>query len=195
MSFIDEKLKPVFPDREFIIDEQGIIKVQGTVDTLISILSRLHNEVSFESLQTIACADWIEDEKLHLNYIMYSYTYNETIFVSIKLPRELKDDGSKRTVVSIPSVTSIWPQASHFEREIWEMYGVSVSGHSNLKEFFLENWQDLPPLRRDFDTLEFVNEKFDFRSGREDALKVSVERKKVRERKAAEKAAKEAKDE
>ena len=195
MSFIDNRLKPLFPNSEFTIDEQGIIKVEVTVDNLITVLTRLHSELTFESLQTISCADWLEDEVLHINYILYSYTHNQTIFVAVKLPRELKDDGSKRTVATIPSVHSIWPQANPFERELWEMFGVSITGHLNLKELFLEDWQDIPPLRRDFDTLKFVNDNFEFRPGREDALKVSVERKKVRERKAAEKAAKEGSDE
>lgn len=189
MSFIESTLQPSFPNREFITDEQGIIITECALNELMTTVLRLHNELSFESLQTISCTDWIEEGLLHLNYIMYSYTHNQTVFVKVKLPRELKDDGSKRTIASIPSLESIWPQSNHFERELWEMYGVSVTGHSNLKEFFLEDWQDLPPLRRDFDTLEFVNDKFDFRPGREDAKNVATERKRVREAKAVAKAA------
>jgi len=183
VSFLEEKLKPLFPAKEFAADEQGISKLTIDVSELVTVISRLHNELSFESLQTIACADWIEEEHFLLNYILYSYTHNETVFVSVRLNRELKDDGSKRTTSSIPSLETIWPQANQFERELWEMFGISVTGNSSLKEFFLENWQDLPPLRREFDTMQFVNDHFDFRPGREDAMNVAEERKKVKVRK------------
>ncbi|QEN03902.1 NADH-quinone oxidoreductase subunit C [Thiospirochaeta perfilievii] len=188
MSLIIDNLRSFFPNMDFTRDSTGLIKCEVTVNELMTIVLRLHNELSFESLQTISCTDWIEENTLHLNYILYSYTHNETVFVAVKIPRELADDGSKRTVVFIPSLEKIWPQANHFERELWEMFGISVTGHSNLKEFFLEDWQNLPPMRRDFDTLDFVNQKFDFRPGREDNKDVTAERKRVRGVKAALKA-------
>ena len=178
MSFVEDKLQPLFPTVEFTTDEQGIIKMETSVNELITTLTRLHTEVPFETLETISATDWIEDETIHLNYILYSYTYNETLFVALNIPRTLKDDGSKRTIATVPSVHTIWPQANQFEREIWEMMGVSVTDHPHLKEFFLENWQEIPPMRRDFDTLQFVNDNFEFRSGREDAMSVAEERKK-----------------
>ncbi|MBN2618625.1 MAG: NADH-quinone oxidoreductase subunit C [Spirochaetales bacterium] len=186
MSFINDKLIPTFPGYNITTDDQGIHKINIEIDNLITIASRLHNELNFESLQTISCADWIEDGYLQLNYIFYSYEFNQTVFVSLNLPRELKDDGSKRTISTIPSLQNIWPQANHFERELWEMFGVSVTGHNSLKEFFLEDWQQIPPMRRDFDTLDFVNNSFEFRPGREDAMDVATERKRVREAKASE---------
>jgi NADH-quinone oxidoreductase subunit C len=180
MSFIESKLKPLYPNCEFTTDAQGIIKVDVIVSELVGMLTRFHNEAGFELLNTISCTDWIEDGTLHLNYILYSYEFNETLFLKVKLPRELKEDGSKRTIAELPSVHTIWPQAANFERELWEMYGVNVTGHTDLREFFLEDWQGPPPNRRDFDTLEFVNSKFDFRAGREDAKSVKEERAKLK---------------
>jgi len=188
VNFIETNLQPRFPNLEFSVDGQGIIKTETTTAELLGLLSRFHHESGFELLDTISCADWIEEGTLHLNYILYSYEHNQTLFVTVKLPRELKDDGSKRTIAELPSVSSIWPQAEDFERELWEMFGVNVTGHNDLREFFLEDWQDLPPNRRDFDTLKFVNDHFDFRVGREDAKSVAEERKRLKDLRDAEKA-------
>ena len=79
------------------------------------------------------------------------------------------------------------------ERDLCEMYGIDFVGNTNLKELSLENWVHTPPLRREFDTLKFVNENLTFREGRDDNLDVKVEMKRIRaEKKAAKKLAEEA---
>jgi NADH-quinone oxidoreductase subunit C len=91
-----------------------------------------------------------------------------------------------RENASLPTMHKIWPQAEIMEREMHEMFGVDFPGHPTLIDFALEFWNDLPPMRRDFDTLEFVNKMDPFRKGqREDNLDVKVEMKKRREAKKA----------
>ena len=34
-------------------------------------------------------------------------------------------------------------------------------------EFLLEGWNDMPPMRRDFDTVKYCEDTYDFRPGRE----------------------------
>jgi NADH-quinone oxidoreductase subunit C len=84
------------------------------------------------------------------------------------------------------------------ERDLSEMYGIDFIGNKNLKELSLENWIHTPPLRREFDTLKFVNEHLSFRDGRDDNMDVKAEMKRLRALKKAkkeqEKRAKEAKD-
>ena len=76
------------------------------------------------------------------------------------------------------------------------MYGIDFVGNENLKELSLENWVHTPPLRREFDTLEFVNNNLTFREGRDDNVDTKAETKRLRAIKKAEKeAAKKAKEE
>ena len=82
------------------------------------------------------------------------------------------------------------------ERDLHEMYGIDFIGNENLKELSLENWVHTPPLRREFDTLEFVNNNLTFREGRDDNVDTKVETKRLRAlKKAAKEAAKKAKEE
>jgi len=108
----------------------------------------------------IACTDWIEENIFELTYILYSYERKLQILVKTNIDRE-----SAMTNTIIP----LWTQAETFEREIHEMYGIEFNGNNRLTEFMLEDWKFMPPLRRDFDTVEFVNQQYDVRPGREDA--------------------------
>jgi NADH-quinone oxidoreductase subunit C len=50
----------------------------------------------------------------------------------------------------VPSVIAIWPTADWHEREAWDMMGISVEGHPNLKRILMdEDWEG-HPLRKDY---------------------------------------------
>jgi len=95
----------------------------------------------------------------------------------------------------IESLVGSFKQAEIMERDLHEMYGIEFVGNDNLVELSLENWIHTPPLRREFDTLEFVNNNLTFRDGRDDNMDVKKEMKRLRALKKAQKeAAKKAKE-
>jgi NADH-quinone oxidoreductase subunit C len=85
-----------------------------------------------------------------------------------------------RVESQLPTLLKLFPQAEVMERDLHEMYGIKFIGNPTLYDFALEDWQEIPPLRREFDTLKYVNEHFDFRKGREDNRDVKAEIKRRR---------------
>ncbi|MBM2831505.1 MAG: nuoC [Dehalococcoidia bacterium] len=51
---------------------------------------------------------------------------------------------------SVPSVFSLWRGADYQEREVYDLLGVTFSGHPNLKRILLWDGFDGHPLRRDY---------------------------------------------
>ncbi len=51
---------------------------------------------------------------------------------------------------SVPSVIEIWPTADWHEREAWDLMGVGITGHPNLKRILLEDDWEGHPLRKDY---------------------------------------------
>ena len=50
----------------------------------------------------------------------------------------------------VPSVIPVWPTADWHEREAWDMMGIAIEGHPNLKRILLDDDWDGHPLRKDY---------------------------------------------
>ncbi len=109
-------------------------------------------ENGFRHFVALSCIDWIKDEKMELVYHLFSYDEKEDVFLSIYLPR---DEPRYKTL------RHLFPQIETYEREIHEMFGVEFEGNDRLNEFILEDWDDMPPMRKDFDTVKYAREKYE----------------------------------
>ena len=51
---------------------------------------------------------------------------------------------------SVPSVVGVWPTADWHEREAWDMMGIPVDEHPNLRRILLDDDWEGHPLRKDY---------------------------------------------
>jgi NADH-quinone oxidoreductase subunit C/D len=73
-------------------------------------------------------------------YHLFSFERNEYIRMKTAL-----HDGS----LSLDSITSLWPAANWYEREVWDMFGISFSGHPHLQRILMPRSWTGHPLRKD----------------------------------------------
>jgi NADH:ubiquinone oxidoreductase subunit C len=86
----------------------------------------------------------LDDMKANEIEVLYHFVNGSAnVNLRVRIPR---DNGS------IPSVCSLIPAATFFERELSEMFGINVIGTPNPDRLFLpDEWPtDAPPLRKDF---------------------------------------------
>jgi NADH:ubiquinone oxidoreductase subunit C len=50
----------------------------------------------------------------------------------------------------VPSVVTVWPTADWFEREAWDLMGINVEGHPNLKRLIMDDDWEGHPLHKDY---------------------------------------------
>jgi len=66
------------------------------------------------------------------------------------------------------SIHTLWAQAWTYQRELRELWGIDFPGSPRIEEdFCLEGWDEIPPMRREFDTVEYCERTFESRDGRE----------------------------
>jgi len=106
----------------------------------------------FVHLSAISVADWLEEGKYELTYHLWSYDNKVLVTVKTKIDRNRPE---------INSVIPIWNESAQIhERELHELFGVKFKGNPDLSPLFLEDWNQMPPFRKDFDWREYVREKF-----------------------------------
>ncbi|MEN8223209.1 MAG: NADH-quinone oxidoreductase subunit C [Acidobacteriota bacterium] len=121
--------------------------VEAGNSQIVPLLSYLKSDKGFSHLSLISCVDWLEDNKFQLVYILWNRVKKNNLILKCSIDREKAEH---RTIMNI------YPVAEIYEREIRELYGVNFEGNPTQNEdFVLEDWENIPPMRRDFDTLEY----------------------------------------
>ena len=73
-------------------------------------------------------------------YHLLSYAGN----TDIRLKVALRSDDT-----TLPTAVGIWPCAGWYEREAWDMFGVTFEGHPDLRRILLPPWWEGHALRKD----------------------------------------------
>ncbi len=124
----DREEMSVYIDRAYIREAAVVLKDDATL--------------KYDFLSDLTCVDVYPNEpRFQVIYHLLSMTRKERLRLKVWLAG---DDAS------VESLTSVWPGANFFEREVWDLFGVRFLGHPNLSRIMMpENWEG-HPLRKDY---------------------------------------------
>ena len=90
-------------------------------------------------------------ERFEVVYNLLSLSLNHRVRVIVTTDAE----------TPVPSVSAIWPCATWYEREAWDMYGIIFEGQSDLRRILTDYGFEGHPLRKDFPLTGFVEVRYD----------------------------------
>src|SRR5262245_4250089 len=98
-------------------------------------------DAAFDLCSDVTVTDWPpRAERFDVVYMLYSTRHRHRIRVKAKV----KEDQP------LASVSGVWPAANWLEREIWDMFGVNLTGHPDRRRILMpEDWQGFPQ-RKDY---------------------------------------------
>ena len=86
-----------------------------------------------------------EEPRFEVVYLLMSLEPPARIRLKARLPGRAPE---------IASVTTLWPAADWFEREVYDFFGIHFSGHPDLTRILMpDDWEGYP-LRKDFPLVE-----------------------------------------
>lgn len=131
----------VIQEGKFDRDEMSIYIERSAIREACALL-RDNPACPFNFLSDVTCVDWYPSEpRFEVIYHLLSIPQKERVRLKVRL--------SGDTPV-VESITSVWPAANFFEREVYDLFGVRFTGHPYLRRIQMpENWEG-HPLRKDY---------------------------------------------
>ncbi len=134
--------------------QAGEIVAEVEPGSLTAVLTHLrdHDEFACEQLMDLCGVDWPERPKrFDVVYNLLSIAHNHRLRIIVQT------DG----ISAIPSVHEIWPCATWWEREAWDLFGILFSGQPDLRRILTDYGFEGHPLRKDFPLTGFVEVRYD----------------------------------
>lgn len=114
---------------------------------------RDHVNTQFKCCLDVTAVDFPERAaRFEVVYHLLSPKWNNRIRVKVCVDE----------LTPVPSVSRVWKSANWFEREVWDMYGVFISGHPDLRRILTDYGFTGHPLRKDFPLSGYTEVRYDY---------------------------------
>ena len=158
MEQLINKIKQMIDLEKFTKQRDDLYFFTVREEQLELILSYLKDNEGFTHLAFLQAVDYIEDNKFQLIYMLNNYNIKVNLGIKVFIDREKAE---------MTSIHKLWAHAWQYQRELHEMYGIDFPESPRVHEsFVLEGWEEIPPMRRDFNTLEYSTKTYYQRPGR-----------------------------
>lgn len=128
-------------------EEHGEILLTVARDSVEDALRLLRDAHEYQQLMDIAGVDYPQRaERFDVCYCLLSVTKNHRVIVKV----------STDEATPVPTVTTLWPNAGWYEREVYDMFGVLFSGNPDLRRILTDYGFQGHPFRKDFPLTGYV---------------------------------------
>jgi len=136
-----EALKEKFGCEESAHRDEHTVFVQAK--DIFKACQMMRDEFGFNLLASLTATDYWPEEnpRMHVSYQLHSIGQKITLRLRVPLAGEN---------LSLPTIEGLYPNANWHEREIYDMFGIHIEGHSDLRRILMPYDWEGHPLRKDY---------------------------------------------
>jgi NADH-quinone oxidoreductase subunit C len=137
-----------------VIREHGALVVSTDAASAYGLLQHLRDapEFAFAQVMDICGVDWPDRAlRFEVVYNLLSVTRNRRVRVIVAVA-----EGT-----AVASVSALWPAATWWEREIWDLFGVMFEGLADHRRIVTDYGFEGHPLRKDFPLTGYLEVRYD----------------------------------
>ena len=110
-------------------------------DELVAFLTFLRDDTALQltRMENVTAVDW--KDRFEMVYHLFSPVHMHWLTVKVTLPHDAP---------VVPSATAVFPGVEFEEREVYDLMGISFTGHPDLRRVFHHEDFVGHPLRKDF---------------------------------------------
>ena len=99
-------------------------------------------DAGYNAFEDMTAVDWLpSDPRFQLNYHILSHAMKQRVRIKTSV---------SEADPAVESITSVFPGANFYEREVFDLFGIRFEGHPNLRRIMMpEEWVG-HPLRKDY---------------------------------------------
>ena len=133
-------IKIAFPNAEYDAEAARPALYIGA-DELVAFLTFLRDDSALQltRMENVTAVDW--KDRFEMVYHLFSPALMHWLTVKVTLPHDAP---------VLPSATAVFPGVEFEEREVYDLMGISFTGHPDLRRVFHRDDFVGHPLRKDF---------------------------------------------
>jgi NADH-quinone oxidoreductase subunit C len=123
-------------------NEQTIVLLP---EHLLTVCAYLQKNLKYNFLSSVTAVDWLERvPRYDVVYHLLSIPHQCELRLKVRVGK------SREEHPSVPTVSGIWPTANWFEREVYDLFGLTFEGHPDLRRILMPMDWTTHPLRKDY---------------------------------------------
>jgi len=132
----------------------GELTITAEAKDIVRVITFLHDDprCQFWCIIDVTAVDWPSREK-RFDVVYHLLSPKQNLRIRVKV---MVDEGT-----SVPSIIDVFPGADWYEREVYDLYGILFTGHSDLRRILTDYGFEGHPLRKDFPLTGFVEVRWD----------------------------------
>jgi len=163
LSNVREKFPNAITD---VYEFRGDTTVTIPRESLLDLARFFHSELGFEMLLDVTALDWLPREP-RFDVLYYLLSMKDHARLRLRVQLSSWD-------TNVPSITPVYPGANFYEREVFDLFGITFNNHPFMHRILLPDATIGHPLRKDtalgYEAVEFTHTYDEIQPDKPDAI-------------------------